>query len=50
VGETVISRLLLGFRPGSIGVSIVLLFAGAGVLLWRILSPTIPLAILAGVT
>lgn len=47
-----LAGLLLGFRPGSIGeVSILLLFAGAGVLLWRrILSPTIPLAILAGVT
>jgi len=42
--------LLLGIRPGSIGESSVLLLAlGGAVLLWRrILSPTIPLSVVAG--
>lgn len=44
-------NLLLGMRPGSIGeVSVILLLAGGAVLLARrIISPTIPLAVVAGV-
>jgi electron transport complex protein RnfD len=44
-------RLVLGFRPGSIGeVSVVLIALGAAFLVWRrILGLTIPLAVFAGV-
>ncbi|HEY6572909.1 MAG TPA: RnfABCDGE type electron transport complex subunit D [Candidatus Eisenbacteria bacterium] len=44
-------NLLIGLRPGSIGeVSVLLLLAGGAVLLARrIISPTIPLAVVAGV-
>jgi len=43
-------NLLIGFRPGSIGeVSVILLLLGGAVLLWkRIITPTIPLAVVAG--